>query len=114
MIEPLITPIRKVVYDLTIGDLQGQSMNEMGDEVFHMLYFITKTRGYKTVLKFLPHEVQDLEPAFAFLKAQDKRRPWETRYMLMLWLSLMCMIPFDLRSIDSEATKTSERVRLTM
>ncbi|GJJ74654.1 tubulin-specific chaperone D [Entomortierella parvispora] len=112
MITPLITPIRKLVYDLTIGDLQGQSMNEMGDEVFYMLYFITKTRGYKTVLKFLPHEVQDLEPAFAFLKAQDKRRPWETRYMLMLWLSLMCMIPFDLRSIDSEATKTSERIPL--
>lgn len=112
LITPLITPIRKVVRDLTIGDRQGELMNEMGDEVFYMLYFITKTRGYKTVLKFFPHEVEDLEPAFAFLKSQrDKsKRPWETRYVLLLWLSLMCMIPFDLKSVDSAASKSSERV----
>ncbi|KAG0043760.1 hypothetical protein BGZ83_011058, partial [Gryganskiella cystojenkinii] len=114
MITPLITPIRKVVRDLTIGDHQDKSLNEMGNEVFYMLYFITMTRGYKTVLKFFPHEVEDLEPAFAFLKAQNDRskRPWETRYVLLLWLSLMCMIPFDLKSIDSAASKSSERIPL--
>lgn len=67
------------------------------------------------VVKFLPHEVADIEPTFEFLRAQDLRKgPWETRYMLLTWLSLMCMIPFDLRSIDSQASKDSERVCYTM
>ncbi|KAK5823035.1 tubulin folding cofactor D C terminal-domain-containing protein [Linnemannia elongata] len=112
MISPLITPLRKVVHDVTFGDLKGQSMNEHGDLVFYILNFICKTRGYKTIVKFLPHEVADLEPAFEFLKRQDKRRAWETRYILLIWLSLMCMIPFDLKTIDSQATKDSDRIPL--
>ncbi|KAF9275663.1 hypothetical protein BGZ68_010600 [Mortierella alpina] len=112
MVTILITPLRQMVHDITVGDLKGQAMNEHGDLVFYMLYFVTNTRGYKTIVKFLPHEVADIEPAFEFLRQQDKRRPWETRYMLLIWLSLMCMIPFDLRSIDSQATETSGRIPL--
>ncbi|KAF9121044.1 hypothetical protein BGW39_010898 [Mortierella sp. 14UC] len=112
MISPLITPIRKVVHDVTFGDLKGENMNEHGDLIFYILNFICKTRGYKTIVKFLPHEVSDLEPAFEFLKKQDKKRVWETRYVLLIWLSLMCMIPFDLRTIDSQATKDSDRIPL--
>ena len=26
---------------------------------------------------------------------------WETRYILLLWLSVACMIPFDLSRLDS-------------
>ena len=66
------------------------------------------------LVKFLPHEVADLEPAFQFLKMQTKRSPWETRYILFIWLSLMCMIPFDLKSIDSQASKDSSRVGITI
>ncbi|KAG0211199.1 hypothetical protein BGX28_008379 [Mortierella sp. GBA30] len=113
MVTIVITPVRKLVHDITIGDLKDQEMNEHGDLVFFMLYLISNTRGYKTVVKFLPHEVADIEPAFEFLRMQDKRgRPWETRYILLIWLSLMCMIPFDLKSIDSQATKASDRIPL--
>ncbi|KAF8938927.1 tubulin folding cofactor D C terminal-domain-containing protein [Dissophora ornata] len=113
MISILIAPIRKVVHDVTIGDFKGQPMNEHGVEVFYMLYFISKTRGYKTIVKFLPHEVADIEPTFEFLRKETTHRgAWETRYMLLIWLSLMCMIPFDLKSIDSQSSKTSDRIPL--
>ncbi|KAF9581923.1 hypothetical protein BGW38_000889, partial [Lunasporangiospora selenospora] len=113
MVAPLITPIRKLVHDATFGEHKGEPMNEHGELVFYLLYLISRTRGYKTVIKFFPHEVADIEPAFAFLKALNKRgTAWETRYVLMLWLSLMCMIPFDLKSIDSNASKTSDRIPL--
>lgn len=49
MISPLITPLRKVVHDVTFGDLKGQSMNEHGDLIFYVINFICKTRGYKTI-----------------------------------------------------------------
>ncbi|KAI7830495.1 tubulin folding cofactor D C terminal-domain-containing protein [Gamsiella multidivaricata] len=113
MVTILIAPIRKVVHDVTIGDFKGQPMNEHGHLVFYMLYFISKTRGYKTVVKFLPHEVADVEPTFEFLRMLNLRKtPWETRYVLLIWLSLMCMIPFDLKSIDSQASKASDRIPL--
>jgi len=32
---------------------------------------------------------------------------WETRYMLLLWLSMACMIPFDLVKLDSNAIQES-------
>lgn len=53
MVTPLITPIRQLVRDVTIGDHKGEHPNEQADEVFYMLYFITKTRGYKTIGKYI-------------------------------------------------------------
>ncbi|KAG0327466.1 hypothetical protein BGZ99_007550 [Dissophora globulifera] len=49
MISILIKPMRKVVHDITVGDFKGQPMNEIGTEIFYMIYFISNTRGYKTV-----------------------------------------------------------------
>jgi hypothetical protein len=33
----------------------------------------------------------------------DDYDAWEMRYVLLIWLSLICMIPFDLRTVDSRA-----------
>ena len=41
---------------------------------FRVLYALCKTRGAKTVAKFLPHEVADLEPAAQSLTCQVRRR----------------------------------------
>ncbi|KAF9969008.1 hypothetical protein BGZ73_008847 [Actinomortierella ambigua] len=115
MVRPLITPIQRLIHLVNQGgEREGESMNANGSEVFRMLYIITKTRGFKTVVKFLPHEVADFEPAFAFFCKQDRKDHvnWEIRYMLLVWLSLMCMIPFDLKSVDSGASKDSDRLPL--
>ncbi|KAI8998338.1 tubulin folding cofactor D C terminal-domain-containing protein [Gaertneriomyces semiglobifer] len=72
---------------------------------FHYLYHLTKVRGYKTIIKLFTHEAADLEPVLEFLEkiAESSRNPlfWESRYVLLLWLSLLCMVPFDLQTIDS-------------
>jgi len=64
---------------------------------------IFKVRGPKVVVKYLPHEVADLERVIAVLQAQDPAdsRSWETRYILLLWLSIIAMIPFDISRFDS-------------
>jgi hypothetical protein len=51
----------------------------------------------------MSHEVTDLEPVFEFLSAMDstKSELWEARYICLIWLSLICMIPFDLKKVDS-------------
>jgi hypothetical protein len=49
--------------------------------------------------------VEDLEPVFRFLKAQNAKQAmyWQSRYMTILWLSLLCIVPFDLKIVDSQA-----------
>ncbi|KAJ3002241.1 hypothetical protein HKX48_002419, partial [Thoreauomyces humboldtii] len=81
-----------------------------------LVYHITKVRGHKTVVKFFPHEVADLEPALFVLESLDGSNGshlWETRYLLLLWLSLLSMIPFDLQTVDSgiaSGTSLVERI----
>lgn len=71
--------------------------------MFQMVYLLCKTRGYKHIVKLFPHAVADLEPVLALLLSQDpsEHGTWETRYGLLLWLSILVMIPFDLATVDS-------------
>ncbi|CAH1795099.1 unnamed protein product, partial [Owenia fusiformis] len=82
-------------------------------QAFKYLYLITKTRGYKVILRLMPHEVADLEPVLALLAQQDPLgfQTWETRYMLLLWLSIVCMIPFDMNRLDSNIEQQSGQKR---
>ncbi|PWZ02675.1 ARM repeat-containing protein [Testicularia cyperi] len=81
-----------------------------------LIYTYTKLRGYKTITNFFPHEVVDLPATLAYLEAlesesSEQLQPnasdktglsqcWELRYVCLLWLSLICMIPFDLEKFD--------------
>jgi hypothetical protein len=86
-------------------------------------------------VRFFPHEVADIEPALRLLRAQDRNDhdSWETRcvradtqqppqtatradagthacaalsYGLLLWMSMVVLIPFDLKTIDSSLAET--------
>ncbi|KAM3598938.1 uncharacterized protein V6R79_024426 [Siganus canaliculatus] len=69
---------------------------------FKFLYVICKVRGYKVFMQLFPHEVADVQPVLDLLSRQDPKHneTWETRYMLLLWLSMTCLIPFDLCRLD--------------
>ncbi|KAG9337874.1 hypothetical protein JZ751_027526 [Albula glossodonta] len=47
-----------------------------------------------------------LLPVLDLLTRQDPKdhETWETRYMLLLWLSMTCLIPFDLSRLDGHLT----------
>lgn len=70
---------------------------------FKYLYQITKVRTYKIVLKFLPHEITDLDFVLNALEQQDiaDKNTWETRYMLIVWLSILVLNPFELARFDA-------------
>jgi hypothetical protein len=69
--------------------------------LFEILYNLCNVRGYKTVVKFFPHEVADMEPCVEMLHFQDAVEYW-VPCMLVLWLSIIVLVPFDLISIDSK------------
>ncbi|KAL6103026.1 tbcd [Pungitius sinensis] len=80
---------------------------------FKFLYIICKVRGYKIFMQLLPHEVADVQPVLDLLSKQDPKdsETWETRYMLLLWLSMTCLIPFDLYRLDGHLESKGGTVR---
>ncbi|GAB1297210.1 Tubulin-specific chaperone D [Apodemus speciosus] len=78
---------------------------------FKFLYIITKVRGYKVFLRLFPHEVANVQPVLDMFTGQNPKdhETWETRYMLLLWLSVTCLIPFDFSRLDGNLpTQTGE------
>ncbi|KAI8577490.1 hypothetical protein K450DRAFT_212781 [Umbelopsis ramanniana AG] len=98
LIEPVVIRIRANISSSSAMEAQSKCA-----WLFKYLYYLTKARGYKTIVKFMTHEVSDLEPMVDFMNAQEIRDGtcWETRYVCLIWLSIICMVPFDLRKIDS-------------
>jgi len=58
-------------------------------------------RGHKVVVRYLPHEVEDLETVVELLQDLDNSDSWETRYVLLLWLAIIVLIPFNMSRFDS-------------
>ncbi|KAK4474745.1 hypothetical protein MN116_001870 [Schistosoma mekongi] len=75
---------------------------------FRILYLMTKTRGFKVIIRLMPHTVDDIEPSLDLLMKQDinDSENWETRYVLMLWLSILVMVPFNLEHLDNLGRKS--------
>ena len=57
---------------------------------------VIKVRGYKIVVRHLPHETHHVEAVLKILETQDEHKNWETNYFLLLWMSILVLIPFHL------------------
>lgn len=70
---------------------------------FKYLYQITKIRTYKIILKFLPHEISDLDFVLNALEQQNiaDKNEWESRYMLIVWLKILVLNPFEFSRFDT-------------
>ena len=132
LLDPALEEMLKVVMDGVRGILKRwqESQNETStsspmrsyfskfkvfrdpqmDRLMSVLYLFCKTRGYKSIVKFLPHDVSDLEPVVYMLHSQDRSdfKTWQTRYGLLIWLSILVRVPFDLSSIDSSLLQTDD------
>jgi len=58
----------------------------------------------KPIVRFFPHEIADLSIALDYMQLPNglvqKLHQWTLRYVILLWLYLICMIPFDLVQFD--------------
>jgi hypothetical protein len=51
-------------------------------------------------VRLFSHEVADLEPLLVTVQRLGMSTTWESRYVLLLWLSLTTRIPFDLERFN--------------
>jgi tubulin-specific chaperone D len=70
---------------------------------FKYLYQVCKVRTYKVFVKFLPHELSDIDFVLNLVERQkfDDADNWETRYMCLLWMSILVLNPFHFSRLDA-------------
>lgn len=108
VIQPMVYRIMQSVQSyvsciLKTRDEEYKVMDEF-HQIICIIYLLTKVRGHETVSSFFPNEVKILEPLLFYLVTQreNDKLLWETKYVLLLWLSIVVLVPFDLISIDSK------------
>ena len=63
MVTPLLEAVRAVA--------RGKESAKVLPHVCRVMYTLCKVRGYKTIVKFVPHEVADLEPLVHLLAVRS-------------------------------------------
>ncbi|XP_024206557.1 tubulin-specific chaperone D isoform X3 [Pan troglodytes] len=115
--EVALERFREWMMNLLLDIVQDQtSPASLVHLAFKFLYIITKVRGYKTFLRLFPHEVADVEPVLDLVTIQNPKdhEAWETRYMLLLWLSVTCLIPFDFSRLDGNLLTQPGQTRMSI
>ena len=121
LIDPFLPEIFEKLIDIVKKTLKSQKANEVGDvneddqlinECFKYMHCLAKMRGYKRIVQHLPHEIGDFEPVLNLLARQSLSDvyTWQTRYLLLLWLSIVCMVPFDLKRFDATNTQQDDTI----
>ena len=67
-----------------------------------MLYEICSAQGYKNMVKSVLHAVRDLHAVYVTLISLDgspQTKRWRTHYLLLLWLGVLLLNPFDMNSL---------------
>ncbi|KAH8317763.1 hypothetical protein KR074_009400 [Drosophila pseudoananassae] len=109
----LLDPHLEVLLSKLLGKIRQQDL-PAGERhgAFKYLYIISKVRTYKVLVKFMPHELSDLEFVLDLLGQQDPKEfaQWETRYILLLWMSILVLNPFHMSRLDAYETPTTNSV----
>ncbi len=112
LVDPYLAGIIDKLVSVVKENMNTPENIELVHEAFKFMYCLTKMRGYKKIVQYLPHENVDFEPLLALLASQDIKDVfnWQTRYMLLIWLSIVCMVPFDLHKFDLKNTSKEETI----
>ncbi|XP_041861103.1 tubulin-specific chaperone D [Melanotaenia boesemani] len=110
LLDPHLEWMMKTILEFVKSENSPPSLVHLS---FKFLYIICKVRGYKIFMQLFPHEVSDVQPVLELLSRQDPddSETWETRYMLLLWLSMTCLIPFDLSRLDGHLESEDGKAR---
>ncbi|XP_015120199.1 tubulin-specific chaperone D [Diachasma alloeum] len=104
LLDPFLDDILRPMLELVKNDEVPEPTKH---NTFKYMFLLMNVKGYKKIVTYLPHEVMDLLPVLRLLEKQDPRdlETWETRYVLLIWLSIISKIPFPLSRLE-----TSENV----
>ncbi|KAL9234376.1 hypothetical protein vseg_009256 [Gypsophila vaccaria] len=114
MVPPLMSIIRSKALDLAD---KSDDILEVVKPLSVIIYTLVTVCGYKAVIKFFPHQVSDLELAVSLLEKchtttatsslrQESTGEMEAKCVVLLWLSILVLVPFDISSVDTSMTQS--------
>ncbi|KAG5518759.1 hypothetical protein PMAC_002730 [Pneumocystis sp. 'macacae'] len=107
-LENFISPVINIIIKEIKNNTSTKSFIFM-NKLCYILYTYCKIVGHKTIIKFFFNDFHLLEPVLHYLQniPSNDAELWVTRYIFLLWLSLLSMTPFDLSAIDSNSSQNT-------
>ncbi|CAM8906861.1 unnamed protein product [Rhodiola kirilowii] len=119
-LESIVSPMMNIIRTKAIEI--GASSDEIVDVIKPLciiIYSLVTVCGYKAVIKFFPHQVSDLELAVSLLEKfhdatavsslrQESTGEMEAKCIILLWLSILVLVPFDISTVDSSIATSGE------
>lgn len=63
---------------------------------------LINVRKEDNMRKYLGHSTEDFEPMIFFMISSHGNVSWETNYIMLTWLSVILLIPFDFKRLDTD------------
>ncbi|XP_015055533.1 tubulin-folding cofactor D [Solanum pennellii] len=114
-LESMVSPLMSIVRSKAVERVAAsEEILEVINPVCIIIYSLVTVCGYKAVVKFFPHQVSDLELAVSLLEKchntqagtslrQESTGEMEAKCVILLWLYILVLIPFDIASMDTSA-----------
>ncbi|XP_076750514.1 tubulin folding cofactor D [Xylocopa sonorina] len=109
LLDPYLDDILQSLIDIVKNENSTESMRH---NAFKYIFIVMSVKTYKNIVTYLPHEVGDLLPVLRMLEKQDPNdvETWETRYVLLIWLSIISKIPFPLSRLEISDTNSEQSI----
>lgn len=100
LLDPHLTALSEALLAVVRSESSPDGLVHAG---FTYLYQICKVRTFKVFVKFLPHELSDIDFVMNLLEKQKvgDLDHWQTRYILLLWMSILVLNPFHFSRLDA-------------
>ncbi|KAJ6879176.1 tubulin-folding cofactor D [Populus alba x Populus x berolinensis] len=119
-LESIVSPLMQIIRTRTIElGFESDEILEIIKPICIIIYTLVTVCGYKAVIKFFPHQVSDLELAVSLLGKchgansvtslrQESKGEMEAKCVMLLWLSILVLVPFDISSVDTSIASSNE------
>ena len=97
-LDPYLKKLTEILAEMV---LKYRDSFSLIDEIFAVLHILFQYRGFKVLQNYLPHDAKCLEFIVDLLENSefsncDNKNNWKSRYCLLVWLSIVIMIPISL------------------
>ncbi|XP_065859361.1 tubulin-folding cofactor D isoform X2 [Euphorbia lathyris] len=119
-LETIVSPLMSIVRNRTIElGVASDEILQVIQPICIIIYCLVTVCGYKAVIKFFPHQVSDLELAVSLLEKchgtasgtslrQESTGEMEAKCVILLWLSILVLVPFDISSVDTSIANSND------
>ncbi|KAI5401634.1 tubulin-folding cofactor D isoform X1 [Lathyrus oleraceus] len=112
-LESIVPPLMNIIRSRTIElGVVTDEILEIVNPICIVVHSLVHVCGYKSVIRFFPHQVSDLELAVSLLEKchptysissqrDESTGENEAKCVMLLWLYILVLVPFDISSVDT-------------